>query len=119
MYIAFPISMMYYFGTNLDNRFSVPDFWPKEGQTHKIPFDKEDRIAELARLKAIRLANRAKRLAAEEQGASIEHTEHQREQLEHPRPDILQATHLVEPTKSEMSREGTWSELVNKFRRNH
>ncbi|KAF1961071.1 hypothetical protein CC80DRAFT_436603 [Byssothecium circinans] len=52
MYILFPISVMYYFGTNLDNRFSVPDFWPKEGQTHKIPFEREEIKAELERLKA-------------------------------------------------------------------
>jgi len=43
---------MYYFGTNLDNRFSVPDFWPKEGQTHKIPFDRDEIKLELERLKA-------------------------------------------------------------------
>ncbi|PVH99365.1 hypothetical protein DM02DRAFT_493808, partial [Periconia macrospinosa] len=52
MYILFPIGVMYYFGTNLDNRFSVPDFWPKEGQTHKIPFEREEIKLELERLKA-------------------------------------------------------------------
>lgn len=52
MYILFPIGVMYYFGTNLDNRFSVPDFWPKEGQTHKIPFDRDEIKVELERLKA-------------------------------------------------------------------
>lgn len=43
---------MYYFGTNLDGKFSVPEFWPKPEQTHRIPFDREDIKAELERLKA-------------------------------------------------------------------
>lgn len=51
MYILFPISVMYYFGTNLDNRFSVPDFWPKEGQTHKIPYEREEIKKEIERIK--------------------------------------------------------------------
>ena len=62
MYILFPIGIMYYFGTNLDGKFSVPDFWPKEGQTHKIPFEREEIQAELERLRARRLALRAQRL---------------------------------------------------------
>lgn len=65
MYILFPIGIMYYFGTNLDNRFAVPDFWPKENQTHKIPFDRDEIQSELERLKARRLALRAKRLEEE------------------------------------------------------
>ncbi|KAJ4347941.1 uncharacterized protein N0V89_009313 [Didymosphaeria variabile] len=52
MYIMFPIGIMYYFGTNLDGKFSVPDFWPKPEQTHRIPYDREDIKAELERLKA-------------------------------------------------------------------
>jgi len=67
MYILFPIGIMYYFGTNLDNRFSVSGFWPTPEQTHKIPFEKEEIATELARLKARRLELRRKRLAEEEQ----------------------------------------------------
>ncbi|KAF2443756.1 hypothetical protein P171DRAFT_486476 [Karstenula rhodostoma CBS 690.94] len=52
MYIMFPIGIMYYFGTNLDGKFSVPDFWPKPEQTHRIPFEREEIKAELERLKA-------------------------------------------------------------------
>jgi protein PET100 len=52
MYILFPIGIMYYFGTNLDGRFKVPDFWPKEGATHKIPYDRDEISAEIERLKA-------------------------------------------------------------------
>ena len=41
---------MYYFGTNLDERFKVPDFWPTQEQSHKLPYDKEDIKAEVGRL---------------------------------------------------------------------
>jgi len=68
MYILFPIAMMYYYGTNLDNRFSVPDFWPKPEQTNRIPFEKEEIHSELERLRQRRLFLRDKRLE-EEQGS--------------------------------------------------
>jgi protein PET100 len=61
MYILFPISIMYYFGTNLDGKFTVPDFWPKPGQTHKIPYDREDIARELERLKARNLEVKRRR----------------------------------------------------------
>lgn len=62
----FPIAVMYYFGTNLDNRFSVPDFWPKANETHKIPFDRDEIRAELERLRKTRLERRAKRMDVQE-----------------------------------------------------
>jgi len=65
MYIMFPIGIMYYFGTNLDSRFATPDFWPKPGQTHTIPFEKDEITEELQRLKANRLAARQRRLQLE------------------------------------------------------
>ncbi|TGZ84014.1 hypothetical protein EX30DRAFT_338583 [Ascodesmis nigricans] len=65
MYIMFPIAVMYYFGTNLDNRFSVPDFWPRPEETHKIPFERDEIRAELARMERERLRRRAKRLEQE------------------------------------------------------
>ncbi|KAF2216311.1 hypothetical protein CERZMDRAFT_6689, partial [Cercospora zeae-maydis SCOH1-5] len=65
MYIMFPIGFMYYFGINLDSRFSVPDFWPKKGQTHEIPFERDEIKEEIERLKQRRLAARARRLQAE------------------------------------------------------
>ena len=61
----FPIGWMYYFGTNLEERFSVPDFWPSPESTHKIPFERDEIKAEVERLKAKRLAKRAKRLQME------------------------------------------------------
>ena len=60
---------MYYFGTNLENRFSVPDFWPKPETTYKIPFEKEEIHSELERLKQRRLERRRIRLEKEGTGA--------------------------------------------------
>ncbi|KAK6361992.1 hypothetical protein TWF730_005696 [Orbilia blumenaviensis] len=65
IYILFPIASMYYFGTNLDSRFSVPDFWPAKEETHQIPFEKEEIRMELERLKKQRLQRRKERLEAE------------------------------------------------------
>lgn len=71
MYIFFPIGWMYYFGTNLDQRFAVPDFWPKKEETHTIPFEREDISAELQRLKQKRLESREKRRAWERENAVV------------------------------------------------
>ncbi|KAH9217609.1 hypothetical protein DL95DRAFT_434677 [Leptodontidium sp. 2 PMI_412] len=65
MYIMFPIAIMYYYGTNLDKRFAVPDFWPKPEQTNRIPFDKEEIHSELERLRQRRMYLRSKRLEQE------------------------------------------------------
>ncbi|KAL9120133.1 MAG: hypothetical protein Q9187_003315 [Circinaria calcarea] len=70
MYIMFPIAWMYYFGTNLENRFSVNDFWPKPESTNKIPFEREEIHGELERLKKRRLERRAKRLEMEAESGS-------------------------------------------------
>ncbi|KAK4650437.1 hypothetical protein QC762_707400 [Podospora pseudocomata] len=66
MYIMFPIGIMYYFGTNLDSRFSVPEFWPKPENANRIPLERDEIEAELQRLRARRLYLREKRLG--EQG---------------------------------------------------
>jgi protein PET100 len=50
MYLAFPIGWMYYFGTNLENRFAVPGFWPTQEQSHKIPFERDEIKAEVLRI---------------------------------------------------------------------
>ncbi|KAI0880831.1 uncharacterized protein GGS22DRAFT_174312 [Annulohypoxylon maeteangense] len=65
MYVMFPIGIMYYFGTNLDERFSVPDFWPKPEQSNRVPFNKDEIQEELQRLRARRLYLRDKRLENE------------------------------------------------------
>ncbi|KAK1780980.1 hypothetical protein QBC45DRAFT_310497, partial [Copromyces sp. CBS 386.78] len=67
MYLMFPIGIMFYFGTNLDQRFTVPDFWPKPENANKVPFDRDEIHEELERLRARRLYLREKRLANEGQ----------------------------------------------------
>ncbi|CCX07667.1 hypothetical protein FPQ18DRAFT_336335 [Pyronema domesticum] len=61
MYIMFPIAVMYYFGTNLDQRFSVQGFWPDANATHKIPHEREEILSELERMKQRRLEKKFKR----------------------------------------------------------
>lgn len=53
---------MYYFGTNLEERFSVPGFWPKQEHSHKIPVDREEIDRELARMKKERAFKREREL---------------------------------------------------------
>ncbi|OAA66018.1 hypothetical protein SPI_02805 [Niveomyces insectorum RCEF 264] len=67
MYVLFPIGTMYYFGTNLDSRFAVSDFWPKPEEANSLPHDRDEIHAELQRLRARRLFQRDRRLAAEAQ----------------------------------------------------
>jgi protein PET100 len=71
MYVMFPIGVMYYFGTNLDNRFSVPDFWPKPENVNRIPLERDEIQAELVRLRERRLYLREQRLAAEARAAAL------------------------------------------------
>lgn len=52
---------MYYFGTNLDDRFSVPGFWPTTEQSHKIPLEKEEIDRELSRMRMLDAVKREKR----------------------------------------------------------
>ncbi|KAI1766038.1 hypothetical protein GGR53DRAFT_464782 [Hypoxylon sp. FL1150] len=83
MYVMFPIGIMYYFGTNLDERFAVPDFWPKPEQANKVPYDRDEIHAELQRLRARRLYLRDRRLEDEARNppaptSSAEDGEHNR-----------------------------------------
>ncbi|KAF7717667.1 Uncharacterized protein PECH_002953 [Penicillium ucsense] len=77
-YVLFPIGWMYYFGTNLDDRFHVKNFWPTAEQSHKIPLDKEEIDKELARMRALDAVRRERRereqaaLAAQAQAAQAE-----------------------------------------------
>ncbi|OXV08949.1 hypothetical protein Egran_03289 [Elaphomyces granulatus] len=61
LYILFPIGWMYYFGTNLDERFSVPGFWPTAEQSHKIPLEKEEIDRELWRMRMVEAVRRERR----------------------------------------------------------
>ncbi|KXG50373.1 uncharacterized protein PGRI_068640 [Penicillium griseofulvum] len=67
MYVLFPIGWMYYFGTNLDDRFATKGFWPTAEQSHKIPLDKEEIDQELARMRMVDAMKRERRQAAEAQ----------------------------------------------------
>jgi len=67
----FPIGIMYYFGTNLDEKFCTPNFWPKKEQTHTIPFERKEIDEEIERLRARRLAARARRLDVEGETSQI------------------------------------------------
>ena len=104
MYIMFPIGIMYYFGTNLDSRFAVPDFWPKPGQTHTLPYEREEISEELERLKQRRLAIRAQRLAAEQRGEPTQHFEHRQAEAQQPSPEILDRVKLDQPEKSQVAK---------------
>lgn len=68
----FPIGWMYYFGTNLDQRFSVPDFWPAPGTTNKIPFDREEQKDLDKKLRELRLAKKQRRLERERLGLAAD-----------------------------------------------
>lgn len=49
-YVMFPIGIMYYFGTNIEERFAVPNFWPKPEECNKIPHDRDEIRAEYDRI---------------------------------------------------------------------
>lgn len=61
MYLAFPIGYMYYFGTNMEDRFSVPGFWPTKEQSNKIPYEKEEIKAEVERIRDVMRAKETER----------------------------------------------------------
>lgn len=50
--VMFPVGTMFYFGTNLDNRFSVDGFWPKPEECNKLPRDRDEVKAEYERIVA-------------------------------------------------------------------
>ncbi|CCU76652.1 unnamed protein product [Blumeria hordei] len=81
MYIMFPIAIMYYYGTNLDKRFSVPGFWPKPEESYRIPFDREEIKLELERMKRKRLESREKRLNKEIAAGSDKDTQNPRDHV--------------------------------------
>jgi protein PET100 len=66
----FPIGIMYYFGTNLDNRFSVPNFWPKPEECNKIPHDREEIRAEYERIVARQKLKQARKLEEQKRQAA-------------------------------------------------
>jgi protein PET100 len=67
MYVMFPIGTMYYFGTNLDNRFSVHGFWPKPEECNQVPHDREELLAEYEKIVARQKLKQAKKLEEQRQ----------------------------------------------------
>ena len=67
MYVMFPIGIMYYFGTNLDNRFAVKGFWPKPEECNTIPHDREELLAEYERIVAKQKLRQARKFEEERQ----------------------------------------------------
>lgn len=65
--------MMYYFGTNLDNRFSVEGFWPKPEECNQLPRDREEVKAEYERIVARQKLRQARKLE-EERLRAAQHT---------------------------------------------
>lgn len=63
---------MYYFGTNLDERFSVPGFWPKPEECNTVPHDRDEVRAEYERIVARQKLRQAKRLEEERQRAAAQ-----------------------------------------------
>lgn len=80
MYLMFPIGWMYYFGTNLEDRFTVEGFWPTQEQSHKIPHEKEEIRAEIERIqREIRRRKEAEAALATAKDAFRENREAARE----------------------------------------
>jgi protein PET100, fungi type len=65
MYVMFPIGTMYYFGTNIEERFAVSNFWPKPEECNTIPHDREELRAEYERIVARQKMLQARKLEQE------------------------------------------------------
>ncbi|KAH6967642.1 hypothetical protein BKA56DRAFT_596949 [Ilyonectria sp. MPI-CAGE-AT-0026] len=64
-FLMFPIGIMYYFGTNLDDRFAVHGFWPKPEECNKIPKDRDEIKAEYERIVARQKLRQAQKMEEE------------------------------------------------------
>lgn len=65
MYIMFPIGTMYYFGTNIEERFAVNNFWPRPEECNKVPHDRDEIRAEYERIVARQKLRQAKKIEEE------------------------------------------------------
>lgn len=75
MYLSFPIGWMYYFGTNLDERFAVPDYWPTKEQSHSLPYEHKDLKVEVERLQKLGSAKQEARRLERERRRRMEELE--------------------------------------------
>ncbi len=55
-----PISIMYYVGIDTDKKLDVPGFWPDPDTLNKVPKEKYQIQAELARMRAVKAEKRKK-----------------------------------------------------------
>ncbi|CDK25644.1 unnamed protein product [Kuraishia capsulata CBS 1993] len=62
---------MYYVGIDTDKKFNVPGFWPDPATLNKIPKEKYEIQAELARMKEARIEKR-KRLEEKAKALGID-----------------------------------------------
>lgn len=63
---------MYYFGTNMDNRFSTPGFWPKPEESNRVPHSREEIKAEYERIVERQTLLKEKKAAEEARGRGAE-----------------------------------------------
>ncbi|KAH6998462.1 hypothetical protein BKA56DRAFT_665047 [Ilyonectria sp. MPI-CAGE-AT-0026] len=80
-YVMFPIGIMYYFGTNLDDRFAIQGFWPKPEECNKLPRDRDEIKVEYERIVARQKLRLARKLEEERRLAEA-HPEQQPQQNE-------------------------------------
>ena len=76
MYVMFPIGIMYYFGTNLDDRFSVNNFWPRPEECNKLPRDRDEVKVEYDRIVARQRFRQAQMAEEERQRARLQPAQH-------------------------------------------
>lgn len=70
---------MYYFGTNLDDRFAVQGFWPKPEECNKLPKDREEIKAEYERIVARQKLRQARAFEEERRRAEAQPHPHESE----------------------------------------
>lgn len=76
----FPIGIMFYFGTNLDDRFAVQGFWPRPEECNKVPRDRDEVKVEYERIVARQKLRMAKKIEEERRLREAHPELHQQEQ---------------------------------------
>ncbi|KAI5465835.1 hypothetical protein BGZ63DRAFT_460540 [Mariannaea sp. PMI_226] len=82
-YVMFPIGIMFYFGTNLDNRFAVKNFWPKPEECNKLPYDRDEIKAEYERIVARQKLRMARKMDEERRLAEAPADQQQQQPDQH------------------------------------
>ncbi|KAH7162666.1 hypothetical protein B0J13DRAFT_615291 [Dactylonectria estremocensis] len=79
-YVMFPIGIMYYFGTNLDDRFAVSGFWPRPEECNKLPRDRDEIKAEYERIVARQKLRLARKMEEQRRFAEAHPELHEQQQ---------------------------------------